>query len=74
MIDESITQLRGRLVGGREGVFVEIGVEVLVLSIGISVLGSRCGMPNFFVSHATFLFASRLTPHKECEYFELCCL
>ena len=31
-------------------------------------------MPNFFVSHATFLFVDRLTPRKECKCFEVCSL
>ena len=31
MIDESITQLRGRLVRERERVFVEVEIEVLML-------------------------------------------
>ena len=29
---------------------------------------------SFLFSHLTFLFASRLTPHNECECFEESCL
>ena len=41
--------------------------EVIVEFLG-------CGIPIFFVSHATFLFVNRLTPRKECECFDKCCL